>query len=59
MGHEDVQTTMRYVHAVPQDDAPKRLGEHWPAVVVPYSEEYSELADSRRNERAPTGTDGP
>jgi integrase len=35
LGHEDIQTTMRYVHAVPQEDAPRRLGEHWPAVLAP------------------------
>jgi integrase len=26
MGHADIQTTMRYVHHVPQHDAAQRLG---------------------------------
>jgi integrase len=34
MGHRDIQTTMRYVHAVPQVDAPQRLGERWPTIEV-------------------------
>jgi hypothetical protein len=44
---------------VPQDDALKQLSESSPAVVVPYSEAYSELAISERNQGAPTGTSGP
>jgi hypothetical protein len=27
MGHADIQTTMRYVHYVPQHDAAQRLGQ--------------------------------